>query len=61
MGEACVRVEETENTHKNLVGKSEGKRLLGRPKSRWEDNIKIAQVVLIRFNWLSVGSNGGTL
>jgi len=24
-----------------LVGKPEGKRLLGRPKRRWEDNIKI--------------------
>jgi hypothetical protein len=24
-----------------LVGKSEGKRLLGRPKCRWEDNIRM--------------------
>jgi hypothetical protein len=24
-----------------LVGKSERKRLLGRPKRRWEDNIKM--------------------
>ena len=24
-----------------LVGKPEGKRLLGRPKRRWEDNIKM--------------------
>jgi hypothetical protein len=24
-----------------LVGKPEGKRLLGRPRHRWEDNIKI--------------------
>jgi len=24
-----------------LVGKPEGKRLLGRPRRRWEDNIKI--------------------
>jgi hypothetical protein len=24
-----------------LVGKPEGKRPLGRPRSRWEDNIKI--------------------
>jgi hypothetical protein len=24
-----------------LVGKAEGKRLLGRPVERWEDNIKI--------------------
>jgi hypothetical protein len=26
--------------HRVLVGKPEGKRPLGRPKSRWEDNIK---------------------
>jgi hypothetical protein len=25
---------------KVLVGKTEGKRLLGRPRGRWEDNIK---------------------
>jgi hypothetical protein len=24
-----------------LVGKSEGKRLLGRPKRRWKENIKV--------------------
>ena len=24
-----------------LVGKSEGKRILGRPRRRWEDNIKM--------------------
>ena len=27
--------------HKVLVGKLEGKRPLGRPRSRWEDNIKM--------------------
>ena len=26
---------------KALVGKPEGRRLLGRPRRRWEDNIKI--------------------
>ena len=25
-----------------LVGKPEGKRILGRPRRRWEDNIKMA-------------------
>jgi hypothetical protein len=25
----------------SLVGKPEGRRLLGRPRRRWEDNIKI--------------------
>ena len=27
--------------HKILVGKTEGKRPLGRPRRRWEDNIKM--------------------
>ena len=28
--------------HKVLVGKPQGKRQLGRPRRRWEDNIKMA-------------------
>ena len=27
--------------HRDLVGKPEGKRSLGRPRSRWEDDIKM--------------------
>jgi len=29
------------SVHRVLVGKSEGKRPLGRPRRRWEDNIKM--------------------
>ena len=29
------------SVHKGLVGKREGKRPLGRPRRRWEDNIKM--------------------
>jgi hypothetical protein len=29
------------DVHKILVGKYEGKRPLGRPRHRWEDNIKM--------------------
>jgi hypothetical protein len=31
---------EMRNAYKILVGKPEGKRSLGRPKRKWEDNIK---------------------
>jgi hypothetical protein len=36
-----VRMGETRNVYRLLVGKTEGKRPLGRPKRRWADNIKI--------------------
>ena len=32
---------ERRSVYRVLVGKSEGKRLLGRPRRRWEDNIKM--------------------
>jgi hypothetical protein len=32
---------EERNIYRVLVGKSEGKRPLGRPRHRWEDNIKM--------------------
>ena len=36
-----ARMEEGRGVHKVLVGKSEGKSPLGRPRRRWEDNIKM--------------------
>ena len=36
-----ARMEEGRGVHKVLVGKPEGKRPLGRPRHRWEDNIKM--------------------
>ena len=36
-----ARMEEGRGVRKVLVGKSEGKRPLGRPRRRWEDNIKM--------------------
>jgi hypothetical protein len=35
--------EEKRNTYRILVGKPSGKRPLGRPRHRWEDNIKILE------------------
>ena len=34
-------MEERRGVHRVLVGKPEGKRPLGRPRRRWEDNIKL--------------------
>jgi hypothetical protein len=36
-----ARTEEKRNAYRILVGKPEGKRPLGRPRRRWEDNIKM--------------------
>ena len=36
-----VRMEQIRNTYRVLVGKPESKRPLGRPRRRWEDNIKM--------------------
>ena len=36
-----TRMEEGRGVHKVLVGKPEGKRPLGGPRRRWEDNIKM--------------------
>ena len=36
-----ARMEEGRVVYKVLVGKPEGKRPLGRPRRRWEDNIKM--------------------
>jgi hypothetical protein len=47
-----------------LVGKPEGKRLLGRPRRRWDDNIKmdlqeIGCGVRTGSSWLRIGTGGG--
>ena len=36
-----ARMAEGGGVHRVLVGKPEGKRTLGRPRRRWEDNIKM--------------------
>jgi len=37
-----ARMREVRNTYNILVEKPEGKRELGRPKRRWEENIRMA-------------------
>jgi hypothetical protein len=38
---ACSTYGERRGAYRGLVGKSEGKRPLGRPRYRWADNIKM--------------------
>jgi hypothetical protein len=45
-----------------LLGKLEGKRPLGRPRRRWEDNIKMdLGKVGTGSRWLRIGAGGGHL
>jgi hypothetical protein len=45
--------------HRDLVGKPEGKRPLGRPRRRWEDNIKMdLQEVGTGWTGLRTGTGG---
>jgi hypothetical protein len=46
-------------THKNFRGKTEQKRLLGRPGCKWENNIKIDLVELgcKNVDWIQLAQN----
>ena len=61
-----ARMGEGRGVHRALVGKPEGKRPLGRPRRRWEDNIKmdlqeVGGVVGSGWSWLRIGTDGGHL
>jgi hypothetical protein len=53
------------NAYRILVGKPEGKRTLGKPRSRWVNNIIIdlryEQVVWTKLMWLRIETSGGLL
>jgi len=61
-----ARLEERSSAYRVLVGKSEGKRPLGRPRLRCEDNIKmdlqeVGFWVWTGSSWLRIGKSGGHL
>jgi hypothetical protein len=41
LGGACSTYGEVRGVYRVLVGKPEGKRPLGRPRRRWEDNVRM--------------------
>jgi len=51
-----ARMEERRRVYRVLVGKPEGKRPLGRPRRRWEDNIKmdLQEVGCEGMNWIEL-------
>jgi hypothetical protein len=59
-------VGERRDVYRVLVGKPEGKRPLGRPRRRWEKNIKmdlqkVGCGVWTGSSWLRIGKVGGQL
>ena len=61
-----ARMGEGRGMHRVLVGKPEGKRPLGRPRRRWEDNIKMdvqkwEGLVGTGWSWFRIGTGGGHL
>jgi hypothetical protein len=66
MGGACSTYGEETGVYRVLMGKPEGKRQLGRPRRRWEGNIRMDLqemdvVVRTELGWLRIGTGGGRL
>ena len=59
MGRACSAYGENRGVQRMLVGKPEGKRPLGRPRRRWEDNIKmdLQEVGGDRVDWMELAQD----
>ena len=55
-------MEEMRNAYEILVGKTEGKRTLARPRHRWQDiRIDLQEIgggAWISLMWLRIGTNG---
>jgi len=66
MGGACSAFGGEKGVYRVLVGKPEGNRPLGRPRRRWEDNIKmnLQEMGCEGVDWIElarVGTGGGHL
>ena len=50
---------ETRGVYRVLVGRPEGKRLIGRPRRRWEDNIKmdLQEVRCVGMDWIDLAQD----
>jgi hypothetical protein len=59
LGGHVARIGDRRGLYRVLVGKSEGKRSLGRPTCRWEDNIKmdLQEVGCGGMDWIEVAKD----
>jgi hypothetical protein len=61
-----ARMGKKRGAYEILVGRPEGRRPLGRPRRRWEDNIKLIFKkwdggAWTGLSWLRIGTGGGLL
>jgi hypothetical protein len=66
IGRACSTYGERRGVYRDLVEKPEGKRLIGRPRHKWEDNIKldlheVGWGVWNGSSWFKIWTGGGHL
>jgi hypothetical protein len=54
-----ARMGEGRSAYRVLVGRPEGKRPLGRPRRRWEDNIKmdLGEIAIDGANWIRLAQD----
>jgi hypothetical protein len=59
VGWACGTHGEGRGAYRVLVGRPEGKRPLGRPRRRWEDNIKmdLGEIGIDGTNWIRLAED----
>jgi len=59
VGASCSAYGAEERFIQSFVGKSEGKRPLGRPRCRWEDNIKmnLQEVICGGMDWIDLAQD----
>jgi hypothetical protein len=50
-----ARIEEGRSTLKILIGKPTAKRPLGRPRRRWEDNVRMDLKVILKYQYEELG------
>jgi hypothetical protein len=59
MGSACSTHGERRNAYRTLVGKPEGKRPLGRPRRRWDDNnrLYLTEIGRSHVDWIQLAQD----
>jgi hypothetical protein len=59
VGGTCGTHREGRGVYRVLVGRSEGKRPLGRPRPRWDDNIKmdLREIGIDGANWIQLAQD----